>query len=104
MTLSFFIIFRIFFIVQYRVIRLCKGLFRETYSIKEFTFEPSIEYQSFNLMAELHLTRKEILFILEILKIIKKSYDNMSKTLFCPLPNIQICENFPAKFFIPSFL
>ena len=39
------------FIVQNRVIRLSKGLFRETYSIKEFTFDPHIAYQSFKLTA-----------------------------------------------------
>ena len=74
------------FIVQNRVIRLSKGLFRETYSIKEFTFDSHIAYQSFKLTAELQLTRKEILFILENLKLIKKSYDNISKTLFIPKP------------------
>ena len=72
--------------VQNRVIRLSKGLFRETYSIKEFTFDPHIAYQTFKLTAELHLTRKEILFILENLKLIKKSYDNISQTLFIPYP------------------
>ena len=82
LTLTFFIIFWTF----NRVLRLCKGIFRETYSIKEFTFEPGIEYQSYKLTAELHLTRKEILFILENLKLIKKSYKNISKTLFIPYP------------------
>ena len=74
------------FFVQNRVIRLSKGLFRETYPNKEFTFDPHIAYQSFKLTAELHLTRKELLFILEKLKLIKKSYDNISKTLFIPYP------------------
>ena len=74
------------YVVQNRVIRLSKSLFRETYSIKEFTFDPHITYQSFKLTAELHLTRKEILFILEFLKLIKKSYDNISKTLSIPYP------------------
>ena len=59
-------------------------LFRETYSIKEFTFDLHIAYQSFKLTAELHLTMKEILLILENLKLTKKSYDNISKTLFTP--------------------
>ena len=80
------------FIVQNRVIRLSKGLFRETYSIKEFTFDSHIAYQSFKLTAELYLTRKEILFILENLKLIKKSYDNISKTLFIPYPNPKIVK------------
>ena len=76
-------------IVQNRVIRLSKGLFREIYSIKDFTFDPQIAYQSFKLTAELHLTRKEILFILENLKLIRKFNNNISKTLFIsyPIPN-----------------
>ena len=85
------------FIVQNRVIRLSKGLFRETYSIKEFTFDSHIAYQSFKLTAELHLTRKEILFILENLKLIKKSYDNISKTFFYPLSKTQICKKNLSK-------
>ena len=72
------------YVVQNRVLRLSKGLFRETNSIKEFIFDPYIAYQSYKPFAELHLTRKEILFILENLKLIKKSYDNISKTLFIP--------------------
>ena len=72
------------YVVQNRVIRLSKGLFRETYSIKKFTFDPHIAYQIFKLTAELHLKKKEFLFILENLKLIKKSYDNISKTLFIP--------------------
>ena len=74
------------YVVQNRVPRLSKGLCRETYSIKEFIFDPHIAYQSYTLTAELHLTRKEFLFILENLKLIKKSYDNISKTLFIPYP------------------
>ena len=73
------------YVVQNRVLRLSKGLFRETYSIKGFTFDPHIAYQSYKLTAELHLTRKEILFLLENLKLIKE-YDNISKTLFIPYP------------------
>ena len=45
-----------------RVLRLSKGLFRETNSINEFTFDLDIEYQSLKLTAELHVTRKEIFF------------------------------------------
>ena len=90
------------FVVQNRVNRLSKSLFRETFSVKEFTFDPLIAYQSFKLVADSHLTRKETLFILKKLKLIKKSYDNISKPL-SPLPDIQICKEFPAKFFVPSF-
>ena len=86
LTLTFFIIFWTSLLCKNRAIRLSKGLFRETYSIKGFTFDPHIACQIFKLTAELHLTRKEILFILENLKLIKKSYDNISKTLFIPYP------------------
>ena len=92
------------FIVQNRVIRLSKGLFRETYSIKEFTFDSHIAYQNFKLTAELHLTRKEILFILENLKLIKKSYDNISKTLFIPYPKPKIVKTpQQSSFFLHFF-
>ena len=84
------------YLVQNRVLRLSKGLFRETYSNKELIFDPHIAYQSYNLTAELHLTRKEILFILENLKLKKKSYDNISNTLLFPtqLPNL---SKLPSK-------
>ena len=44
--------------VQNKVLRLSKGLLGEISSIKEFTFEPIIEYQILKLTAELHLTKK----------------------------------------------
>ena len=72
-------------VVQNRVLRLSKGLL-------EFTFDSHIAYQSYKLTAELHLTRKEILFILENLKLIKKSYDNISKTLFIPYPTPKLVK------------
>ena len=56
------------YVIQNRVLRISKCLFRETYSIKEFAFDPHITYQSYKLTAELQLTRKETLFILENLK------------------------------------
>ena len=77
--------------VQNRVLRISKGLFRETYSIKEFIFDPHIAYQSYKLTAELHLTRKEI-FFLENLKLIKKSYNNISKTLFILYPTPKLVK------------
>ena len=75
------------YVVQNRALRLSKGFFGETYSIKKFIFDPHIAYQNYKLTAELHLTRKFFLFILEILKLIKKSYDIILKTLFIPYPN-----------------
>ena len=62
------------YVVQNRVLRL-----GETYSIK-MRIKDSI------LTAELHLTRKEILFILENLMLMKKSYEFISETLFIPYP------------------
>ena len=46
------------YVVQNRVLLLSKGLFRETYSIKE-VFYPHIAYQSYKLTAELHLIQKK---------------------------------------------
>ena len=74
------------YVVQNRVLRLSELLFRKTLSIKEFIFDPHVAYQSYKLTAELHLTIKEILFVLENLKLLIKSYDNISKTLFIPYP------------------
>ena len=62
----FFYNFGDVYVVQNRVLRLSKSLFRETNSIKEITYEPSIEYQSHKLTAELHPTRKEFFLIKKI--------------------------------------
>ena len=60
LTLTFFYNYLDVYVVQNRVIWLSKGLFRETYSIKEFTFDPQIAYQNIKLTAELHLTRESV--------------------------------------------
>ena len=73
------------YVFQNRVIRLRKGLFREFYSIKEFTLEPFIEHQMFKLTVEIHLKKKS-LFTFENLKLIKKSFDSITNTLFIPYP------------------
>ena len=44
------------YVVQNRVLRLCKGLFRETYSIKEFTFDSHIAYQSYKHILRIKVT------------------------------------------------
>ena len=44
------------YVVQNRVLRLSKGLFRETYSIKEFIFDPHIAYRSYKFTAQLSYT------------------------------------------------
>ena len=77
-------------IVQNRFIRLSKGLFRETYSNKEFTFDPHIAYQSFKFTTELHLTRKKSLFILENLKFFKSRTKKYQKPFLSPTqyPNL----------------
>ena len=82
--LHFFHKFLDVYMVQNTVIRLNKYLFCEAYLIKVFTFDPHIAYQSFKPTTELPLTSKEILFFVENLKLIKKSYDNESKTLSIP--------------------
>ena len=43
-------------VVQNRVLRLSKGLFRETYSIKEFTFDSHIAYQSYKHILRIKVT------------------------------------------------
>ena len=92
------------YVVQNRVFRQSKCLFRETCSIKEFTFDPHIAYQSFKLTADLNLKRKENLFILENLKLIKKSYDNISKSLFNPYPISKFVKTPQQSFlFLPFF-
>ena len=80
LTLSFFFFLDVF-ILQNRIIRLSQGLFRETYSIIEFIFDPHIAYQNFKLTAESQLTMKEVLFILENLKL-KKSRTIIYQNLF----------------------
>ena len=90
--------------IQNRVLRLSKRLFMESYSIKEFIFDPHIAYQSYKLTAELHMTRKENLFILENLKLIKKSYDNVSKTLFIPCPTPKFVKTLQQSSLFLRFL
>ena len=85
-----------------RFVRLRKSLFRETYLIKEFTFDPHFAYQSCKLTAELHLSRKEILFILENLKLFKKSYNKISKTRFIPYLTPNFVKT-PQLLISPSF-
>ena len=50
----FFYNFLDVYVVQNRVLRLSKGPFSETYSIKEFIFDPHIAYQSYNLNKNEH--------------------------------------------------
>ena len=61
-----------------------------------------MEYQSFKLTAQLNVTRKEILFTLENLKLIKKSCNSISKTLFIPNPVLKFCQNSPSKVIFSS--
>ena len=85
------------YVVKVRVLRLSKDLFRNTRSTKDL----NIVYQSYKLTAELHLTLKDILFILELLNLIKKSYDNTSKTLFIPYPIPKATQQ--SSFFLHLF-
>ena len=92
----FFIIFGRLYDIQNSIIWLKKGLFRETYSIKDFSFEPSIEYQSFKLTADLHMTRNKILFILKRSNFIKHLFDIISEALFIRF-RLPILLNFPSR-------
>ena len=56
-------------IVQNRVIRLSKGLLRETYSIKEFTFKPKLSIKVLNWRLNYTWQGKNTLFILKYLMI-----------------------------------
>ena len=67
-------------VVQNRLLRLSKGLFREKYSNKNFIFEASFEYQSFKLTAELNLSREEFFLFSKLWK----WSNNISKSLFIP--------------------
>ena len=60
---SFFHVFWFFF-VKYRIIRLSKGLLRETYSIKEFTFEPKLSIKASNWRLNYTWQDRNTLFIL----------------------------------------
>ena len=73
------------YVVQNRIHRLSKGLFRDFYSIKEFAFDPSIGYQSLKLTAELHLTGKKTSLFGKF-EVKKKSYGKISH-IFYSLPN-----------------
>ena len=79
---DFFKSFLDVYLVQNKFLRLSKRLLRETYSSKCFTFEPSIEYQSFKLTAELNLSKEEFLFILEIFWMWSKKYMIIYQSLF----------------------
>ena len=67
-------------VVQNRLLRLSKGLFREKYSNKYFIFEASFEYQSFKLTAELNLSREEFFLFSKLWN----WSNNISKSLFIP--------------------
>ena len=84
LNLTFFHKFLDVFIVQNRVIRLNKSLFRGTYSIKEFTFDPHFAYQIFKLTAELHLTGKKILFFSREFETIQQILRQYIKISFHP--------------------
>ena len=69
-----------------RIIRFSKGLEYATFSIKEFEYEEFIANQSFDLSSELHVSKYELLFILNSVPDILEQYRNISQTNFVPLP------------------
>ena len=69
-----------------RIIRFSKGLEYATFSIKKFEYEEFIAKQSFDLSSELHVSKYELLFILNSVPDILEQYRNISQTNFVPLP------------------
>ena len=66
--------------------RFSKGIEYATFSIKKFDYEEFIAKQSFDLSSELHVSKYELLFILNSVPDILEQYRNISKTNFIPLP------------------
>ena len=82
----FFYNFLDIFTKSNRIIRFSKGLEYATFSIKKFEYEEFIAKQSFDLSSELHVSKNELLFILNSVPDILEQYRNISQTNFVPLP------------------
>ena len=67
-------------------LNISKGLEYAMFSIKKFEYEEFIAKQSFDLSSELHVSKYELLFILNSVPDILEQYRNISQTNFVPLP------------------
>ena len=72
------------YVVRNRVLRLSKGLFREAYSIKVFTFDPTYCVSKLQTYGWITPHKERIFVYSENLKLIKKLYDILSKSIFIP--------------------
>ena len=68
------------YVVRNRVLRLSKGLFREAYSIKVFTFDPTYCVSKLQFYGWITPHKERIFVYSENLKLIKKSYDIIRKS------------------------
>ena len=68
------------------IIRFSKGLEYATFSIAKFDYEEFIAKQSSDLSSELHVSKYELLFILNSVYDILEQYRNISQKNFVPLP------------------
>ena len=82
----FFYNFLDIFTKSNRIIRLSKGLEYAPFSIKKFEYEEFIAKQSLDFSSELHVSKYELLFILNSVPDILEQYRNISQTNFFPLP------------------
>ena len=69
-----------------RIIRFSKGLEYANFSIKKFEYLEFIAIPSFDLFSELHVSKYELLFILNSVPNILEQYRNISQANFVPLP------------------
>ena len=75
------------FTISNRIIRFSRGVEYATFSSKQFEYEEFIPKQCFDLSSELHLSKYELLFILNSVPDILEQYRNISQTYFVPLPD-----------------
>ena len=70
-----------------RIIQFGKGLEYATLSIKKFEYKEFIAKQFFDLSSELHVSKYELLFILNSVPDTLEQYRNILQTNFVPLPD-----------------
>ena len=69
-----------------RIIRFSKGFEYATFSNKKIEYEEFIAKQSVDLSSELHVSKHELLFILNSVPEILEQYRNITQPNFVPLP------------------
>ena len=88
------------YVVRNRVQRLCKSMLMKTYSAKEFSLKPSIEYERVDISLDYTWPEKE--FIQPRNLKTKANYIKISKTLFYSYPKPRSVKTPPqSSFFVP---